>query len=47
MNAADQDAPVFLPLLDGQVIVGEFTKLGTEMFNVIGKPTGKPPNTAG
>lgn len=47
MNAADQDAPVFLPLLDGQVIVGQFTKLGTEMFHVIGKPTGKPPNTAG
>jgi len=45
-NAADQDCPVFLPLLDGQVIVGEW-RGGNEVFHVIGKPTGKPPDTRG
>jgi len=37
---------VFLPLLDGQVIVGEFRQ-GKEFFSVIGKPTGKAPDTRG
>ena len=45
-NGADQDCPVFLPLLDGQVIVGEFEG-GGEKFSVIGKPTGKAPDTRG
>jgi len=45
-NAENQDNPVFLPLLDGQVIVGEFRQ-GKEFFSVIGKPTGKAPDTRG
>lgn len=45
-NSADQDHPVFLPLLDGQVIVGEFHG-GKECFRVIGTPSGGPSNTKG
>ena len=45
-NAADQDHPVFLPLLDGQVIVAEF-RGGREHFTVIGESTGKAPDTRG
>jgi len=45
-NAQDQDNPVFLPLLDGQIIVGEF-RGEQECFHVIGTPTHGPANTKG
>ena len=45
-NAKDQDNPVFLPLRDGLVIVGEFNEDKTEQFHAIGTAVA-PANTAG
>jgi len=45
-NSKDQDHPIFLPLHDGLVIVGQFTIDGHESFHVTGKVVA-PANTAG
>lgn len=46
-NAKEQDAPVFLPLRDGRVIVGQFAPDGKESFHAIGTASTKAASTLG